>query len=288
MRRLDLRGTNQPSPRRRERRCTKRRRRIAAAGAWPAGTVWRSSWALRGSAAQPWPSRPARPGPTTCPSWRRPPLRLLPRPAKGNAGRCPAPPARRFGHEPVHQQQLDLTDSAARRHGVTVALAAAAVAVVVTVGSEAVTVSRAVANLPSTAAAVAWGRAHDGRLRRARRPDGHLRVDGRRLHQRRHDGRQHLAVRRPGRRRPAPARSRHSDQWAMFGRRSPRSTARSQPGRRATSTATCSSGGPACTTAATARTDRVAARGDEPGDSTKGRVRPGPALRAAGAQWVSE
>jgi len=61
------------------------------------------------------------------------------------------------------QHQLDLTENTARRHGVTVALAAAAVSVVLTIGSEVVTVTRAVANLPTTAAAVAWGRAHDGR-----------------------------------------------------------------------------------------------------------------------------
>ena len=61
-----------------------------------------------------------------------------------------------------HQQQLDLVESSARRRGVVVALAATAVFGVVTVGPAAVTVSRAVANLPVTAVAVAWGRAHDG------------------------------------------------------------------------------------------------------------------------------
>ena len=58
--------------------------------------------------------------------------------------------------------ELDRSQSAARRHGVTLALAAATVAVTVAFGTEAVTVSRAVVNLPTTAAAVAWGRGHDG------------------------------------------------------------------------------------------------------------------------------
>jgi len=57
---------------------------------------------------------------------------------------------------------FELTESAARRRGVAVALAAVAVFAVVSVGQEAVTVSRAVANLPVTAGAVAWGRAHGG------------------------------------------------------------------------------------------------------------------------------
>jgi hypothetical protein len=62
----------------------------------------------------------------------------------------------------THQQQLDLVESPARRRGIVVALAAAAVYSVVTVGPTAVTVSRAAANLPVTAAAVVWGRGHDG------------------------------------------------------------------------------------------------------------------------------
>ena len=59
-------------------------------------------------------------------------------------------------------QQLHLVENQAERRGVTVALAAAVAVVGVTFGNTAVTVSRAVANLPVTAAAVAWGRAHDG------------------------------------------------------------------------------------------------------------------------------
>jgi hypothetical protein len=62
----------------------------------------------------------------------------------------------------TYQQHLDRVESPAHRRGVTVALAAAAVFGVVTVGPAAVTASRAVANLPVTAVAVAWGRAHDG------------------------------------------------------------------------------------------------------------------------------
>jgi hypothetical protein len=50
-------------------------------------------------------------------------------------------------------------ETVARRRGVIVTLAVAAV---LTAGPEAFTVFRAVANLPVTAVAVAWGRAHGG------------------------------------------------------------------------------------------------------------------------------
>jgi hypothetical protein len=52
------------------------------------------------------------------------------------------------------------SQSTARRYGIVSALAVAAA---LTLGPEVLTVSRAVANVPLTAAAVAWGRAHDGR-----------------------------------------------------------------------------------------------------------------------------
>ena len=60
------------------------------------------------------------------------------------------------------QQQHHRVESPAQRRGLAVALAAAAAFTVVTIGHPALTVSRAVANVPVSAAAVAWGRAHDG------------------------------------------------------------------------------------------------------------------------------
>ena len=62
----------------------------------------------------------------------------------------------------TYRKQQDRVDSRAQRRGVAVALAAAAVFTGFTVGQTALTVSRAVANVPVSAAAVAWGRAHDG------------------------------------------------------------------------------------------------------------------------------
>ena len=62
----------------------------------------------------------------------------------------------------TYRKQLDSVESQAQRRGVVVALAVSAVFVVVSVGPAALTVSRVVANLPVTAVAVAWGRAHDG------------------------------------------------------------------------------------------------------------------------------
>jgi hypothetical protein len=59
------------------------------------------------------------------------------------------------------QHDLDPVD-ATRRHSMAVALAAAAVATAAAVGPQVITLTRAVANLPVSAAAVAWGRAHDG------------------------------------------------------------------------------------------------------------------------------
>ena len=115
------------------------------------------------------------------------------------------------------QQQYDLTERPARHLGVTVALAAAAVSLVVGFGSEAVTVSRAVANLPTTAAAVAWGRAHDGRCD----VHGDLTVtcssmNGGYTNAGTTVGNTWLYGDLDG---PARHRheSRHSDQWAMFG-----------------------------------------------------------------------
>ena len=60
------------------------------------------------------------------------------------------------------QQHNDRVDDPAQRRGVALALVAAAVTAAVTVGPAALTLSRAVANVPVSAAAVAWGRAHDG------------------------------------------------------------------------------------------------------------------------------
>ena len=53
-------------------------------------------------------------------------------------------------------------DGPAQRRGVALALVAAGVTAAVTVGPAALTLSRAVVNVPVSAAAVAWGRAHDG------------------------------------------------------------------------------------------------------------------------------
>ena len=115
------------------------------------------------------------------------------------------------------QHQLDLTENTARRHGVTVALVAAAVSLVLTVGSEVVAVTRAVANLPTTAAAVAWGRAHDGRCD----VHGDLTVtcadmNGGYTNAGTTIGNTWMYGTLDG---PARHRheSRHSDQWAMFG-----------------------------------------------------------------------
>lgn len=57
------------------------------------------------------------------------------------------------------QQSTDPAETTARRTGILLALA---VATVVTAGPQVLTVSRAVANVPVSAAAVAWGRAHGG------------------------------------------------------------------------------------------------------------------------------
>jgi hypothetical protein len=62
----------------------------------------------------------------------------------------------------THQQQQNRVETPAQRRGVAVALAATAVFTVFTVGHPVLTLSRAVANVPVSAAAVAWGRAHDG------------------------------------------------------------------------------------------------------------------------------
>ncbi len=116
------------------------------------------------------------------------------------------------------QQQLDPADTgAARRRGVSVALAAAAVAAAVTAGPTALTVARAVTNLPTSAVAIAWARAHDGRC------DVHedLTVTCASMH----GGYAHAGTTigntwlygdlgGPDRHRHE---SRHSDQWAMFG-----------------------------------------------------------------------
>jgi hypothetical protein len=113
--------------------------------------------------------------------------------------------------------ELDPTQTAARRHGVTVALAVAAVAVAVAVGPEAVTVSRAVVNLPTTAAAVAWGRAHDGQCQL----HGDLTVSCSSMHGGYTNagttfGNTWLLGDLDGSARHRHE-SRHSDQWAMFG-----------------------------------------------------------------------
>lgn len=62
----------------------------------------------------------------------------------------------------TYQQQHHRVESAAQRRGLAVALAVAAVFGFVAVGQTLLTVSRAVANVPVSAAAVAWGRAHNG------------------------------------------------------------------------------------------------------------------------------
>src|SRR3954447_24296005 len=59
-------------------------------------------------------------------------------------------------------QQHNRLDGPAQRRGVALALAAAAGLTVFAVGHPALTISRAVANVPVSAAAVAWGRAHGG------------------------------------------------------------------------------------------------------------------------------
>src|SRR4051794_8244171 len=61
-----------------------------------------------------------------------------------------------------YQQQHDPVDSQPRRHGVALALTVATVAVALQADPQVLTLSRAVANVPVSAAAVAWGRAHDG------------------------------------------------------------------------------------------------------------------------------
>jgi hypothetical protein len=57
---------------------------------------------------------------------------------------------------PNQRKPLEQTDSAARRNGILAALTVA----VVLVGPQLIAVSRAVVNLPVSAVAVAWGRAH--------------------------------------------------------------------------------------------------------------------------------
>jgi hypothetical protein len=59
---------------------------------------------------------------------------------------------------PNQTKPLEPADPAARRNGILVALAVA----VALVSPELITVSRAVVNLPVSAVAVAWGRAHGG------------------------------------------------------------------------------------------------------------------------------
>jgi hypothetical protein len=60
------------------------------------------------------------------------------------------------------QQHNNRVDDPAQRRGLALALVAAAVTAAVTVVPAALTLSRAVANVPVSAAAVAWGRAHGG------------------------------------------------------------------------------------------------------------------------------
>ena len=115
------------------------------------------------------------------------------------------------------EQYLESAERAAQRRGVALALAASAVFTAVTVGSTAVTVSRAVANLPITAVAVAWGRAHDGDCR----VHGDLLVtcasmDGGYTNAGTTFGNTWLYGELDGPERHRHE-SRHSDQWAMFG-----------------------------------------------------------------------
>lgn len=59
----------------------------------------------------------------------------------------------------LRHRHIDRSDDAARRRGVVVALVVAALLMV---DLHAMTAARAVANLPTTAAAVVWARAHGG------------------------------------------------------------------------------------------------------------------------------
>ncbi|MDT7788461.1 MAG: hypothetical protein QOF58_6880 [Pseudonocardiales bacterium] len=60
----------------------------------------------------------------------------------------------------TYAQQLHHDDDTPRRRGLLLTLAAVAL---LAPGSQAVNVARAVANLPATASAVVWAKAHDGR-----------------------------------------------------------------------------------------------------------------------------
>jgi hypothetical protein len=114
---------------------------------------------------------------------------------------------------PTQTKPLEPVHTAARRNGV---LAALMVSVVIA-GPQLVTVSRAVVNLPVTAVAVAWGRAHGGTC------DVHgdltvscVEMDGGYVNAATTVGNVWLYGDLGGTDRHRHE-SRHSDQWAMFG-----------------------------------------------------------------------
>ena len=118
---------------------------------------------------------------------------------------------------PSQRQQQNGQADIARRHGVAVALGAALITAAVSAGPVALTVARAVTNLPTTALAVAWGRAHDGRCD----VHGDLTVTcasmrGGYAHAGTTVGNTWLYGDLGGSDRHRHE-SRHSDQWAMFG-----------------------------------------------------------------------
>ena len=114
---------------------------------------------------------------------------------------------------PIQTKSLERVDAAAQRRGVIAALALA----VVFVAPHLVTVSRAVVNVPVSAVAVAWGRAHGGTCE----VHGDLMVtcesmDGGYTNAGTTVGNVWLYGDLGGAERHRHE-SRHSDQWAMFG-----------------------------------------------------------------------
>src|SRR5262245_30476139 len=114
---------------------------------------------------------------------------------------------------PNQRKPLEQADSAARRNGILVALTVAAVLF----GSQLVTVSRAVVNLPVSGVAVAWARAHGGTCK----VHGDLTVSCESMHGGYANGGTTVGNvwlygdKGGGDRHRHEAR--HSDQWAMFG-----------------------------------------------------------------------
>lgn len=114
---------------------------------------------------------------------------------------------------PNQKKLLEQADTAARRNGILAALMVA----VVLLGPQVVTVSRAVVNLPLSAVAVAWGRAHGA----ACKVHGDLTVSCESMHGGYANGgttvgNVWLYGDKDGAERHRHE-ARHSDQWAMFG-----------------------------------------------------------------------